>query len=712
MKVLLVTMKMHIGGAETHVLELARGLRKRGVTVHVASAGGVFADQLQKEGISHVTLPLDRRELPAMMKAKKGLKALIKRERYDIVHAHARIPAFLVGMLHKKDRFRFVTTDHLDFEVTPLLKKMTDWGEFTFAVSEDLKGYLMSEYGLSPSRIALTVNGVDTERFSPKAVENRKGAQGRLQILHISRLDAPVSLCAKELMDAAAMLHEKVTLTIVGDGDHMPRLREKAEAINGKYGETIRFVGAVSDVTPYIHGAGLVVAPSRAAMEGMSCAVPTIVAGSQGYGGIFSEEIEAEAYRSNFCFRDAPLPTAERLCLDIETVLHMDADERRALGERGRAYILSHFSVDHMVETQLAVYQKLLPITLGEKPQVLIAGYYGFGNLGDEALLSVILRELRRMRPALRIAVLSGDPKKTARDHLVDGIQRLDLPLVGSKMEKGALLLFGGGSLLQDKTSNRSLSYYLHLLHMAKKKGMRIAVFANGIGPLTRSENERRVREALRLSDHLSLRDGAALRFCEKDQALSHAVLTFDPVILTDEDEKRANREDVFVIIPKKGTLARHEILVKSVKRLGKRTGLSSLVMPFFDRQDGEEARCLAEETGAKLVIPKDYEEARAVLSRARLVISSRLHGLVLATAAGVPMVAFSDDSKLHAYMETVMGEGKCPSTEEALLAATMDALQNEESIRFQLLSHLPAWKGMAKAEFEALSALLPPAEK
>ena len=115
MKILMITMSMGIGGAETHILELSKGLSARGNEIHVASAGGVFVKELEKAGISHFTLPLDRREIFAMLKAKKGLEMLIRNGNYDIVHAHARIPAFLCGKIREKIDFRFVTTDHLDF---------------------------------------------------------------------------------------------------------------------------------------------------------------------------------------------------------------------------------------------------------------------------------------------------------------------------------------------------------------------------------------------------------------------------------------------------------------------------------------------------------------------------------------------------------------------------------------------------------------------
>ena len=170
MKILMVTTGMDIGGAETHISALCSALKKRGICVFVASAGGVYVSELRKNGIAHVTLPLDRKTPASLFESLKGLDRLIRRENFDIVHAHARLPAFLCGKLRRRYGFRFVTTDHLDFRLNPLLKRLTDWGEFTFAVSEDLRGYLTENYGLNPDHIALTVNGIDTHRFSPREI--------------------------------------------------------------------------------------------------------------------------------------------------------------------------------------------------------------------------------------------------------------------------------------------------------------------------------------------------------------------------------------------------------------------------------------------------------------------------------------------------------------------------------------------------------------
>ena len=146
MKILMTLMGLEIGGAETHVTELALALAARGHEIHVASNGGVFEAELAKAGILHYKLPLHTRSVKNMLKSYRGLKRIIRAERFDLVHAHARIPAFICGLLHKRLHFRFITSTHWVFKTGLLLNLMTNWGERSVAVSNDIKKYLIQQY--------------------------------------------------------------------------------------------------------------------------------------------------------------------------------------------------------------------------------------------------------------------------------------------------------------------------------------------------------------------------------------------------------------------------------------------------------------------------------------------------------------------------------------------------------------------------------------
>ena len=146
-------MRLEIGGAETHVLELSLELARKGFEVVVASGGGVYEEHLKAAGICHYTVPMYTKSPDKMLASLLALKKIIRDEKIDIVHAHGRIPAFLCGLLHPFMDFTFVTTAHWVFRTDRGLKYLSNWGEKVMAVSEDIKTYLMDNYGTDPKDI-------------------------------------------------------------------------------------------------------------------------------------------------------------------------------------------------------------------------------------------------------------------------------------------------------------------------------------------------------------------------------------------------------------------------------------------------------------------------------------------------------------------------------------------------------------------------------
>lgn len=93
-KILMALMGLEIGGAETHVVELSKELKKQGYDIIVASNGGVYEKELAEAGIRHYHVPLNQRNVLKMARSYFILKKIIKKEKVDIVHSHARIPSF------------------------------------------------------------------------------------------------------------------------------------------------------------------------------------------------------------------------------------------------------------------------------------------------------------------------------------------------------------------------------------------------------------------------------------------------------------------------------------------------------------------------------------------------------------------------------------------------------------------------------------------
>ena len=101
MKILMATMGLDIGGAETHIVELSKQLKQQGHDIAIVSNGGVYVPEITAAGIRHYEAPLHLRNVGTMIKARGILKEVIEKERPDVVPAHARITAFLCGPLHK-----------------------------------------------------------------------------------------------------------------------------------------------------------------------------------------------------------------------------------------------------------------------------------------------------------------------------------------------------------------------------------------------------------------------------------------------------------------------------------------------------------------------------------------------------------------------------------------------------------------------------------
>lgn len=371
MKVLLSLMKLDIGGAETHVVELAKELKRRGWEVIVTSNGGAYVSELEDFGIKHYTVPLQNKNPRNVMSAFKLLRKIIEDEKVDIVHSHARIPSFILGKLHKKMKFPFVTTAHWVFTTKYGLKYITDWGQKTVAVSEDIKKYLMDNYKIPEADITVTINGIDTNKFSPETDKAPAMREFGLEdsdntIVYVSRMDESRSLVAHHLIEAIEKLDpivENIKAVIVGDGDDYAKVSAEAEAVNERLGrKAIMLAGARVDIAGLIAPAKLFVGVSRAALEAMAEAKPTIVAGNEGYIGMFDESKLPEALATNFCCRGCAEPTADKLAQDIGEFFGMWQEDRDKLASFGRNLILENYSVKRMTDDTESVYKNVLGI--------------------------------------------------------------------------------------------------------------------------------------------------------------------------------------------------------------------------------------------------------------------------------------------------------------------------------------------------------------
>ena len=204
MKILILTDRLDIGGAETHVAQLAETLVALGNEVIVASSGGVVATELQKKGILHLRMPLASHSPFCWVRMRRKIRRLIADEKIDVAHAHARIPALLIHGIRRFGCAEIVTV-HAKFRAGLLRRLLSRWGENSIAVSEDLRAYLHDVYEIPMQRITVIPNGIDLKKFTPKA---EKANSPTIRILFASRLDKDCSQGAELLCEIAPLIAE------------------------------------------------------------------------------------------------------------------------------------------------------------------------------------------------------------------------------------------------------------------------------------------------------------------------------------------------------------------------------------------------------------------------------------------------------------------------------------------------------------------------
>jgi polysaccharide pyruvyl transferase CsaB len=678
--ILLSLMQLNIGGAETHVVELAKELKRKGFNVIVTSNGGVYVKELEDAGIKHYSVPLQNKNPKNMLKAMHMLKKIIKDEKIDIVHSHARIPSFILGKLHKRMKFPFVTTAHWVFNTSYGLKYITDWGEKTVAVSEDIKKYLMDNYNVPEGDINVTINGIDTDKFSPDtdgtAVVKEIGiTDNDTVITYVSRMDESRSLVAKQLIEIVPSLAEevekqnkKLKVVIVGAGDDFENVRTMADAANAQVGyEAIHLTGARTDINALVSPCELFVGVSRAALEAMAAEKPVIIAGNEGYIGLFDESKLTVGIDTNFCCRGCEMSSKELLKNDILHFLSLSDSEKQSLGKYGRELIKKEYSVSRMADDSIKVYDWALQ----KNKEILISGYYGFKNSGDDALLKAIIQDLKKYRESPNIVVLSANPSETMKYYKVSSVNRLNPFKIIKHMRAADMLISGGGTLIQDRTSTKSLWYYLTIISAALKFNVKVMLYSNGIGPLEKKSNVKRTCRILDKVNLITLRDDGSYETLRSIGVKNKNVtVTADPALTLDVADSERGRE----ILRNEGVPSgANKILGVSVRRWQsngadfessvakacdyayEKYGYYTVLLPMQSNRDTAILQSIKRKMkNPSAIIKKRYsvEDMLSMIKCFDLCIGMRLHTLIYSTICAVPLIGLVYDPKITSFME------------------------------------------------------------
>lgn len=295
----------------------------------------------------------------------------------------------------------------------------------------------------------------------------------------------------------------------------------------------------------------------------------------------------------------------------------------------------------------------------------LISGYYGFGNLGDEALLRVIVSQLKSRHPYAGIDVLSAVPDQTAHELQIEATPRWDAKAIRRAIDRSDVVISGGGGLLQNATSLRSLVYYAGIIRAAGRANRKAMIFAQSVGPLD-FWGRALVKECCKTLSGATVRDRRSVEMLTPLVPSAVRVEhTADPVFLYDAPEDPVDlsseglgpQSDPLVIVSVRkatGMKDRLDVVARAVDRLAVRHGARVAFLPIGGTADAEVSTLVIRKCkSAPVLLPEcTLERAANVIRRAKAVVGMRLHALILAARYAVPLLAIPYDPKVAALCD------------------------------------------------------------
>ncbi len=656
-KMLHALMGLEIGGAETHVVELVKELKRQGYNIVVASNGGVYEKELKEAEIKHYKVPLNDRNPINFVKSYFLLKKIILKENIELVHAHARIPGFICGLLQKKLKFTFVTTAHWVFFTGMGLKYITNWGQKVIAVSEDIKDYLIKNYRTKKENIFVTINGIDTEKFSPNVISNDTKKEFNITnekvIVYVSRMDTDRAKVAWELIDCVPELNKKIDklkVIIVGDGNEYNSMLKKVKLVNKQIGkDIIVMTGARTDINKIISICDLFIGVSRAVLEGMAAAKPVIISGNEGYIGVFDDDKLDNAISNNFTCRGNEKSSKEKIYKDIMYLFSLSKQQRIELGQKGRQVILDNYSVNRMAKDCVKAYDASLT------KEVLVLGYYGFGNWGDEATLSAIIGMIKETSNQTKINVLSYNGQETFKTHGVNGISRNNFKEILEAIKRSDIVICGGGTILQDITSNRSIYYYLVIIWLAKKHNKKIVFFSNGFGPVIK--NKKITTEICNEADDIIVRDEKS-KVMMKEMGINRRIYVSTDVVFNLKKNENIIKQNKIAVSLRPCKYLKDcnkqfvNQIAKAVNKLIDK-GYDVDLISLKNRDDIKVLNYLLNKIKRKervtLFKGESFEEVMNRIGESKLMLGMRLHANIFALINDMPIITINYDPKIEA---------------------------------------------------------------
>ncbi len=325
--------------------------------------------------------------------------------------------------------------------------------------------------------------------------------------------------------------------------------------------------------------------------------------------------------------------------------------------------------------------------------RVAVSGYYGFHNSGDEAVLKSILNALEaqgaKQGVNVQPVVLSGDPAGTTGMYGVEAVHRMRPADLLGALRSCDGLISGGGSLLQDATSAKTIPYYTGVLKLAQLLGKPTYIYSQGIGPVNRRWMDPLIRDVMNKSRYISVRDAESAALLARIGVKPGRVeVVPDPVMGLPLPNGAASSSASPAPVSADGTpivgvslrhwrkdgadLAR---AAEALAALARRRPVRLCFLPFHTPGgDVDASRAVMERLGdigpstAELLAPgDDPQQMLLAVDRCAIVFGMRLHALIYAANRRVPMLGLSYDPKIDQFLARL--ELEPIGTTEALAA-------------------------------------------
>jgi len=362
MNILYLTNHLNRGGITSYVFSLAKGFKKRGFNIYVASWGGEWEDKFLEKEIKFIKVPLKTKKEISLniLLAYLKLVPLIKKEKIKIIHSQTRTTQVLAHLLCRKNRAIHIYTCHGFYKRRPLRRIFPCWGKKNIAISKEVKRHLIFDFKLEEERIVLINHGIDLERFKPPSEEFKQSMKNKFNLKDgpfigiVARLaDVKGHFYLIEAMKDILRVFPLAKLIIAGTGKIKDKLIRYTQDLGIK--ENVVFVSHV-DSYEILSTLDLFVLPSieeglgLSLMEAMAVGLPVVASDTGGIRDFVKDNFNGLLVR--------PKDVKDLSFRIIE--LLKDKGKMKLLGENAKDFIRDNFPEEKMLDKTQKVYQECL----------------------------------------------------------------------------------------------------------------------------------------------------------------------------------------------------------------------------------------------------------------------------------------------------------------------------------------------------------------